>query len=144
MTALTVVGLALILLAGLVHVYIFLLESVLWRRQGARTFGLPAAEVEPVRPWAFNQGFYNLFLAVGAIGGSVVAAVGVLASGSVAAAPLAAALGIAAFVAAVMVGASLVLIATSRAQLRGALVQGVLPLLGLVGLSIGCFTCAAG
>jgi len=139
MTALTVIGLGLILLAGLTHVYIFLLESVLWRRRGARTFGLPPADVEPVRPWAFNQGFYNLFLAVGAIGGSIVAAIGVMAPGSVAAAPLAAVLGIAAFVAAVMVGASLVLIATSRTQLRGALVQGVLPLLGLIGLGVGCF-----
>jgi putative membrane protein len=36
-----------------------------------RLFGVRAGDVPTVRVWAFNQGFYNLFLAAGAIGGLI-------------------------------------------------------------------------
>ena len=59
-------------LAVLVHLLAFAMES-LWFRQPAvrRRFGLSAPDAEVVRPMAFNQGFYNLFLALGAVGGLV-------------------------------------------------------------------------
>jgi len=59
------------LLAGLLHVLIFCMES-LWFMQPKiyRRFGAAdATEAEAVRLFAFNQGFYNLFLAVGVIVG---------------------------------------------------------------------------
>jgi putative membrane protein len=54
-------------LAGLVlliHVYIFLLETVLFDTRGRKVFGLTAEKAEIVRPAMSNQGCYNGFLAV--------------------------------------------------------------------------------
>ncbi len=130
------IGLAFIAIAGLIHVYIFVLESVAWRGRGAPTFGIRGDDVETVRPWAFNQGWYNLFLAVGTLGGSILGGVGVLAPDAVPAEVTAGSLGIAAFCALSMIGAALVLVSTSREQLRGAAVQGIAPLIGFVCLVI--------
>lgn len=54
------------LLPALIHLYIFVLESLLWKRPRTRKiFGLRSdEEVQHTRLLAFNQGFYNLFLAV--------------------------------------------------------------------------------
>src|SRR5439155_364087 len=59
------------LIAAAIHVWFFVLESVLFSRPGvAARFGLRTAEqIAAVRPMAFNQGFYNLFLAVGIAAG---------------------------------------------------------------------------
>ena len=57
-------GLVLALLAGLLHVYIWWLESVSFEKGGRRVFGVRAEDVPVVKPWAFNQGYYNLFLGV--------------------------------------------------------------------------------
>lgn len=46
-----------------IHVYIFLLETVLFRSRGARVFGLKQEQVEQVATLMSNQGCYNLFLA---------------------------------------------------------------------------------
>ena len=57
-------------LAGLLHLAFFAMESVLLGDpQIQARFKLSAAAYEYVRPWAFNQGFYNLFLAGGVLGG---------------------------------------------------------------------------
>ncbi|MDV8147608.1 DUF1304 domain-containing protein [Arthrobacter sp. B10-11] len=58
-------------IAGLLHVYIFTLESVTWTRPATwKRFGVASqADAETTRPLAYNQGFYNLFLAVGALAG---------------------------------------------------------------------------
>jgi putative membrane protein len=103
-------------LAAALHVVFFLLESVLWTRPPVRRrFRLSAEHAEIVRPMAFNQGFYNLFLAVGAVVGIVTSSV-----------PMAA------FACAVMAGAAVVLVATDRAFLPAAAVQGVPPAVALV------------
>jgi len=152
-SVLTITGLALVVLAGLVHVLIFALESVLWRsRRTWRRFGVRSAEdAEIARPWALNQGYYNLFLAVGAIAGGIGAIVGLaLGPAWVAWAPLdaGAVFGwgprldgwgwIAVFSALCMVGAAVVLVASSRGRLlRAALVQGLAPLVGVVLLAVG-------
>ena len=62
----TTVGLVLAGIAALVHVFIFYLESVAWTGERARRiFGTGSVEqAEAQRQLAFNQGFYNLFLAV--------------------------------------------------------------------------------
>jgi len=58
--------------AGLVHMWAFVMESLLFRRPQVQRIFLGHADVEPgVYLWAFNQGFYNLFVAAGAIGGVV-------------------------------------------------------------------------
>ena len=55
----------LLLLPALIHVYIFVLESLLWGRPRTnKVFGLRPEEVASTKLLAFNQGFYNLFLAV--------------------------------------------------------------------------------
>ena len=129
--ALTTLGLALIALAGLVHVGFFVLEALVWDRVGRRIFGARVEHLEAIRPWAANQGWYNLFLAIGAIGGAVAALIQwsgavELIGGSVAA-----------FAALCMGGAAIVLLATNRSMLRGALLQGTPPVLGLIALAFG-------
>ena len=52
-----VVGLTLCAVAALVHVYVFVLESLLWTGPRARaTFGTTAADAATTRPLAINQG----------------------------------------------------------------------------------------
>jgi putative membrane protein len=46
----------------LIHVYIVVLEMVLWKRRAARVFRLPQALVVQTASMASNQGLYNLFL----------------------------------------------------------------------------------
>lgn len=54
-------------LAGLIHVYIFTIESVLWGLPSAnKVFAITPEQAKTVRVWAFNQGYYNLFLALAA------------------------------------------------------------------------------
>lgn len=53
------------LIPALIHLYIFVLESVLWgRKRTNKIFGIRPEDVAATKPLAFNQGFYNLFLAV--------------------------------------------------------------------------------
>ncbi|MGH8807098.1 MAG: DUF1304 domain-containing protein [Noviherbaspirillum sp.] len=47
----------------LIHVYIVLLETVLFRSRGRKVFGLTAEQVEIMAPAMSNQGCYNGFLA---------------------------------------------------------------------------------
>ena len=59
------ITLVLAALAALLHVYIFWLESFAWTTpRGRATFGTSADEAAATRELAFNQGFYNLFLAI--------------------------------------------------------------------------------
>lgn len=48
----------------LIHVYIFLLETVMFRTRGRKVFGLKSEQVEMMAPAMSNQGCYNGFLAV--------------------------------------------------------------------------------
>jgi putative membrane protein len=57
--------LSIALLPALIHVYIFVLESLMWgKARTNKVFGVKDAEAQIIKPFAFNQGFYNLFLAV--------------------------------------------------------------------------------
>ena len=57
-------GLLFATLASLIHVYIFVLESLRWSDpKTMATFGITEATVDATKPLAYNQGFYNLFLA---------------------------------------------------------------------------------
>lgn len=62
-----VAGLVFAAVGAIVHGYIFLLESIRWTAPRTRAvFGTTADEAEATRALAFNQGFYNLFLAASA------------------------------------------------------------------------------
>ena len=111
-------------LAALLHVYIFWMESLAWDGPAARkTFG-PAstAEVETTRPFAYNQGFYNLFLAIATIIGIVFVLVNTSAVG-----PALILVGTGS-----MLAAALVLFASSPDKRAAAIKQGTLPLLAVI------------
>lgn len=116
-------------LAALLHVYIFVMESVQWTQPKIwKRFGLPdqnAAEV--TKSMAYNQGFYNLFLAIGTAIGLVL-----FHAGGGDSALRAAGLALVLFSLGSMVAAALVLITTGGKYLRAALTQGTLPLIGFV------------
>jgi len=123
-----IAGLILTGLAALVHVYIFYMESVSWTSPRTRaTFGVGEEEAQATRELAFNQGFYNLFLAV-----AVALGIAFHAAGSTAVGATLIFTG-----AGSMVLASLVLILSSPSKASAALKQGVIPLLGVVSLAIG-------
>ena len=122
------VALVLAVLAALLHVYIFVMESVTWTSPKTRaTFGLTAAEAEQTKVLAFNQGFYNLFLAVVTAVGVIVMIAGQRPAG---AALLLAGAGS-------MAAAALVLVLSARDKWSAALKQGVLPLLCVIALVLG-------
>jgi putative membrane protein len=107
-------------IAGVLHLAIFAMESLLIRRPGVwRRFLITSqADAETVRPWALNQGFYNLFLALGALGGLVY-------GGDRGEA-------IALFACGCMALAGVVLVATDRRMLRAGAMQALPPLAALV------------
>jgi putative membrane protein len=113
-------------LAALLHGYIFLMESVWWRRPATwRRFGVRSqADADTIRPMAYNQGFYNLFLGIGAAIGLVL-----YFSGADAEPPGRA---LVLFATGAMVLAAVVLTTTGRGYVRPALVQGTVPLIGFV------------
>jgi putative membrane protein len=117
-------------LAALVHVYIFVLESVRWEDPATRrVFGTTEEIAALTQPLAYNQGFYNLFLAI-------VTAAGVALVGShreSAVALLCAGTGS-------MLAAALVLITSDRSKARAAVVQGLFPALSLLCLLVWSLT----
>ncbi|WP_119698286.1 DUF1304 domain-containing protein [Microbacterium halotolerans] len=124
-----IAGFVVAALAALLHVFIFYLESVAWESPRAMaTFGTVDAEAaRATKQLAFNQGFYNLFLALLAIGGAIVALIGF---------PV---VGVTLTLAGTgsMFAAALVLFVSSSDHRGAALKQGTLPLIAVVVLSIG-------
>ena len=109
-------------LAALLHVYIFVLESFTWTTPRTRkVFGTSAEEAQATKELAFNQGFYNLFLAVVSAVGIILV---VLGHRSVGAALVLAGVGS-------MLAAALVLLVSSPDKARAAVTQGFLPLIAV-------------
>lgn len=115
-------------LAVLIHLYIFVLESLRWSAPSTRTtFGIRSQEqADATRPLAFNQGFYNLFLALITVAGIIFLVAG------------ADAVGVALIVAGAgsMTLAGFVLLASSPRLWRAALVQLGPPAAGLIFLAL--------
>ena len=116
--------LAVVLAAGaaLLHVYIWVLESFRWTEPSTRkTFGVSEADAQVLAPMAYNQGFYNLFLAVITFVGlallksehGVGSALALAGTGS-------------------MLAAAVVLVTHDRTMVRAALTQGTLPALAVL------------
>lgn len=120
----TAIALVLTSIAAALHVFIWTMESITWRQPGTwRRFGLNTQEEADITaPLAFNQGYYNLFLAVIAIVGIVL----VMADQR----PAGWALVLASCGS--MLAASVVLRTSGAAYTQAALTQGTVPLLAVV------------
>ena len=131
MTVLLAIGLVAAGFAALVHVYIFVLESLRWMHPSTRRiFGVQTdAEAEATRPLAFNQGFYNLFLALTVLTGIALTGIAFEAGAALVLAGTGS-----------MVLAAIVLIASRRDLARAAAVQGVLPAIAIVLVAAGLET----
>jgi putative membrane protein len=127
-----IVGLILAAASAAFHVFIFALESLKWTEPETRKIFGVASEADAVtmKQLAFNQGFYNLFLALTALLG-----VGLTIMG-------AATVGVTLVFAGtgMMLAAALVLLLSDRTKLRAAAMQGTLPLLAVVATAIGVAT----
>ena len=110
--------------AALIHVYFFVLESLWFMRPAVWSrFGLDSdADAKITRSFAYNQGFYNLFLAAGIAGGLLLIATGNAVTGRP----------IVLFSCACMVGAGVVLVTSNRHFAAGAALQAVPPLVVIV------------
>ena len=112
-------------IAGIIHVLFFLMESVFWLNPSVHGIFLveTVVDAELLDVYVKNQGYYNLFLAIGmfaglwltgrnkAIGRSLVA-----------------------YICLVMVGAAIVLRLTIPDMTTGPFIQGVAPLIALIAL----------
>lgn len=112
-------------LAALVHVYIFWIEAIVFESTGRKAFGISAEDAAIMKPWAYNQGFYNLFLAIGTAAG-----LGLVGPDEDAG------LAVIIFATASMVTAALVLIGSDPSKARGAVVQGLFPAISLVAVAV--------
>ncbi len=114
-------------LAAALHVVVFAMESLLWTSPRVRAaFGTTEEQARLTRGLAFNQGFYNLFLAVVTAVGIVVHLRG---SHEVGVALVIAGVGS-------MLAAATVLMMSDASKARAALTQGTLPLAALVLLAL--------
>ncbi|MFY9636757.1 MAG: DUF1304 domain-containing protein [Cellulosimicrobium cellulans] len=116
-------------LAAALHVYIFTMESLTWTRPATwKRFGLASqADAETTKPLAYNQGFYNLFLAIGAVIG-----VGFVALGAGGSAQQVVGWTLVFSCCGSMLLAAAVLALSGRKYLRPAVLQGTTPLLAVV------------
>ena len=116
-------------LAAALHVYIFTMESLTWTKPATwKRFGVASqADAETTKPLAYNQGFYNLFLAIGAFVG--VGCVAFAPQGSVQ--PVVGWTLIFACCGSMLL-AAVVLALSGRKYLRAAVLQGTTPLLAVV------------
>jgi hypothetical protein len=121
------VGMIAAFLAAALHVFIFYIESFAWTTRALSVFGMDREFAEATKEMAFNQGFYNFFLAIEAFAGI---AVYYLASRPVG-------LTLALFGVGSMFAAAVLLFVTSPDKRSAAIKQGFLPLLAVVALAAG-------
>ncbi|MDE8589293.1 DUF1304 domain-containing protein [Arthrobacter sp. NQ4] len=116
-------------LAAALHVFIFTMESLTWTRSATwKRFGVASQQdAETTKSLAYNQGFYNLFLAVGAFVG-----VGLVALGGSGSVQDVAGWTLIFSCCVSMLLAAAVLAFTGRKYLRAAATQGTTPLLAVV------------
>ncbi len=114
--------------AAVLHVWIFVLESLWFQRPTVyRRFGITSeSDARVVGSFAFNQGFYNLFLAIGIAIGLALVGAGQVDAGRA----------IVAFACASMVGAGVVLALHDRALIRAAALQITPGLVALVAIAL--------
>ncbi|MDH5656601.1 MAG: DUF1304 domain-containing protein [Spirochaetia bacterium] len=108
-------------LSGLIHILFFLLESIFFsnHRVYKNIFQMTEQEMTHTKLIFFNQGFYNLFLAAGTFLGIYDS----IKSGT---------LDLVLYTSSFMLGASIVLFLSKRKLYKGALLQGLIPLLTIL------------
>ena len=122
-----IIGMIAAFLAAALHVFIFYIESFAWTTRALSVFGMDRESAEATKEMAFNQGFYNFFLAIEVFAGI---AIYYLASRPVG-------LTLALFGVGSMLAAALLLFVTSPDKRSAAIKQGFLPLLAAVTLAAG-------
>ena len=111
------------IVAGGVHILIFGMESLWWTTPAVRArFRQSPEQAEATKLFALNQGFYNLFLALGTFAGLALVLTGHPRVGWT----------LVYWDCLFMVGAAVVLAASAPQMRRGALIQGAAPLVFLV------------
>lgn len=121
-----ILGMIAAFLAAALHVFIFYIESFAWTTRALSVFGIDRESAEATKEMAFNQGFYNLFLAIEAFVGI---AVYFLASPTVG-------LTLALFGVGSMLAAALLLFVTSPDKRSAVIKQGFLPLIAVAALGV--------
>ncbi len=123
-----VAGLVVCMVAALVHVYIFYIETIAWTSERTmRTFGIASQEeAQATAALAFNLGFYNLFLAISILVGAALVTWGNETVGYT----------LVVVGALSMVAAAMVLLISSPDKRAAAMKQMGAPLLGLLLLGI--------
>lgn len=112
------------LVSAAVHFYFFVLESLRWNApETMGAYGITSAEdAETTQPLAYTQGFYNLFLGVGAVLGVLLLGVSNAVAG----------LTLISFSTACMALAAMVLLASRWPLARIAMIRGIPALLALM------------
>lgn len=112
-------------LAGIIHVLFFLMESVFWLNPTVHSIFLvdSVASAELLNAYVKNQGYYNLFLAIG-----IFAGLWIMGRNK----DLGRAL--ITYICLVMIGAAIVLRLTIPDMTTGPYIQGVAPLIALIAL----------
>lgn len=113
-----------VILAGVLHVVIFAMESVFFMNEAVYTrFKLTSLEhAEIVQAFAYNQGWYNLFLAIAALVGLLFSKKMKPNVGDT----------LALYACFSMLAAALVLVTSSPEMARAAFIQGIFPTIALV------------
>jgi len=124
-----VIALIAAIIAALIHVWFFVLESLWFMRPAVyRRFGIESEEdARIVRSFAFNQGFYNLFLAAGVAIGIVLIAQRDPTSGEA----------VLLFACGSMIAAGVVLVLHNPRFARAAAIQVVPPLVAVLAIIAG-------
>src|SRR5688572_8616645 len=114
-----IITLASLGLASLIHIVFFTMESILWMNPKVHEqFGMRSiTDAKVANLIVFNQGFYNLFLALLGIAAFILICLGKNEGYTVGTAACA-----------VMLGAAIVLFCSAPSALGGALIQGIPPL----------------
>lgn len=122
-----IIGMIAAFLAAALHVFIFYIESFAWTTRALSVFGMDRESAEATKEMAFNQGFYNLFLAIETFVGLAFYYLTLPSAG----------LALLLFGVGSMLAAALLLFVTSPNKRSAAIKQGFLPLLAVVTLAAG-------
>lgn len=123
-----ITGLVLAIAAALIHVLIFKMESISWTSEKTlTTFNMSPQQAANTKEMAFNQGFYNLFLAIEILLGAIIYYTASHAVG----------LSLMFFGTGSMLAAAALLFITSPDKRPAALKQGATPLLAIIFLTLG-------
>ena len=110
-------------LTAILHILFFKLESIdFMKPKTLRRFGLNSTSGAFVKTWAFNHGFYNLFLALGLLYSMFLINTGQIESGKV----------LANFILLLIVGAGVILAISAPKKYVAAITQAVPALLGIL------------